>query len=61
MLVLAGHLYKQMYLIIHSCILIATSKKIKSNLSTDIVMFLKKKKSYLCYFILCVFKQMYIT
>lgn len=39
-LVLAGHLCKQMYLIINTYTL--TSKKIKSNFSTGVVMSLKK-------------------
>lgn len=62
MLVLASHLHKQIYLIIHSYTLIPTSKKIKFNLSTDVVMSFKKFiLLYLCYLILYVFKQMYIT
>jgi len=49
-LALASQLYKQMHLTTHSYTLIATSKKIKSNLSTDAVMSLKK--SYFIVFML---------
>lgn len=42
MSVLASHLYKQTYFI-HSYTPTTTSKKIKSNLSTDVVMSLKTR------------------